>query len=253
MRKKRKCWGILCLAISSILPSAGFCNTEAYAPSIPGQPLIFHHNTKEKCLFSHKIFHELSSENIERVLKLSRESIGLSEALLGLIEIMFLQIDPSIKGDVAAIYNEEIAFLISEITHTFNSEQGHTSKKLSKLMGQTLHSFAQITNQMLVDRSLNVLFQQDYLEMQEEVINYFNTILAGILKGDRQKSFADEAESALEGLVSCMALYISNLNTLTNGNYAGPRSVVLSRQQIIQNLTLFVDSTFALVLTNCNK
>lgn len=250
-----KDFGILCLTFLALcFPYPGFCKIVAYSPSIPGQPLIFHKNEGPNCTIEKKIHDKLGLKNTRKVAHLSQVATRMSEDLIGLIDSLFLLIDPSSKEKIAAIYNEEIKFFISEITHTFSSVKGPPSKKFAKLMNQTLSSFVQISNEMLIDTigvSTNALFQQDYLKMQEQVINHFNSELANLLKESRHSSLRADVESALQGLVSGTALYISNLNSLTNGRSVGPKSLVLSRQQIEQKLTLFVEASFVLeVLSN---
>lgn len=253
MEKKLKwMWMSFLAFIVLCLPDEAICKIQAYSPSIAGQPLIFHNSKNPIHFFDRKTFRKLNKDEIKKACHVTETSVSLSENLIGLVETTFLQINPTSKQNLSIAYNQQIDLLISEIHDKFASLKGYPSKRLATLIKQTLSSFSQITNQMLNDVvDSNVLFQQDYLQMQEQVINYFISKQEIIFKDAGHNPLRVEMQSALEGLVSNMSLYISDLNSLVNGNDVGSRNVVLSRQQILQNLTLFVESSFVLeIITN---
>lgn len=231
------------------LPVASYCKTTAYSPSIAGQPLIFHKSNSS--LIDHKFFKNLSRKQTEQLFEFSRLSVRLSVALLGLVETFFLSIDPSQKQNLVILYNDEINTTISLIDHEFRSLKGH-SKKLTKLIQQTLKSFTQITNQMLIDITAGLTneFQQDYQEMQTQVINHFKMGISKILKKHDHSLAKAEAESGLEGLVSAISLCMTDLKDLIDGSDSVSKNLILVRQQVTKNLTIFVNSNFFLQITD---
>lgn len=231
--------------------------TNAYSPSIPGQPLIFHTTTPSISSADQKIIKELSSKEIENLFKLSTTSIQFSEGLLGLIGTAYLPITQDQQGSLSSLYNQDINVAIGIIYQEFLSFRGGSSKRFADLINQTLISFVEIANQMIGDTvgsSSNALFQQDYQEMQDHVINYFKAGVANIYNNNgTNRSLKAEAESALEGLVSCLTLYISSLQSLVNDGNAGQRNMVFARQKLFKNLAAFVEDTFILQsLTHTN-
>ena len=219
--------GIL-VSVFLLAHSGLFGNTTAYSPSTPGQPLIFHKTTPTAPPFEHNI-------PPQQLIDLSLKCVRLGEDFLGLAGVQFLPIQEKQRLSVKIVFNNDITTSIGLIVKDF------TSKELAQLINQTLTSFKEITNKML-DNTINVptnkLYHKDYLQMQEQVINEFKAGLGG--------KTAPEAVYALEGLVSCMALFISDLNSIVEGGQPGSKNMVLARQQVVGNLTQFVIATFAL-------
>lgn len=224
-----KNWVLFCLVISAPL----YPISVAFSPSTPGQPLIFHHKEPPVSPFEQKLFKLLST--CQREL-LTEASIRLSEDLLGLVDTHFLPDSKKQEKNLAYLYNRDIRASIALIN--------------VKLIDQTMTTFVEITNQMLKDVSNTKLFHKDYQKMQKEVINRYKAKLEKI--ATKKTAFIQaEAESALEGMVSCLSLYISSTDSLVNGGEAVYSNMVLARQQLIKNLTIFVEATF--VLTNSKK
>lgn len=238
------CLSLIC---KSLLPSALEGKTRAFSPNIPGQPLIFNVSKPSISSFERILFSKLSRHDLESLLELTANSTRLSEDLLGLVTAMNLPMSTPQRQSIVNLYNQDISITISLINDTFRSLKGSSSKKLANLVEQTLTSFVQITNKMLVDSAgnpSNQLFQQDYQLMQVNVINYFNSMIDEMSR-KLNPNLKSESKNGIEGLVSCMSLYISNTNSMVVGGVAGPRNMVFSRQQVIKNLAQFLSSIFA--------
>ena len=244
---------IFCLSIMAFPLSA---KTKAYSPNIPGQPLIFHTSKPSISPIEKKILDQLSCSQLQALFGLANSSIRLSEGLLGLVGTLYLPIEKNQKLSVSKLYNEDIEASILQIDRLFFSLGGSSSKKLAQLMNQTLTSFAQIANQMIHDTvgiSTNKLFHKDYLQMQSEVINHFVAELEKFNFSASALPLKARSENALEGMVSCFSLFISDTDSLVSRDNAGPKSMVLARQQFISNLTVFVEATFALQAITLQK
>lgn len=239
MKRIVNCIVMVCLFA---IPIACECETVAYSPSIPGQPLIFHKTTPFS--FEEEIASKLSPENRDHLLHLSRLSSRLSEELLGLVGNAFLPLGQTQKASVTSLYNKGIDAAIDQINQTFLKLEGSSSKQLARLVELTLINLTRITNEMVVNPEA---IQQAYLEMQQQVINFYTVGLNDILSESAQKSVLQaDAVSALEGLVSCLTLSILDTNSLVNNASSGQKNLVLTRQQINKMLTMFVELTFAL-------
>lgn len=223
-------------------PVACECKTVAYSPSIPGQPLIFHSTTPSSS--ENTIAATLSSKNRHRLLHLSKLCSRLSEELLGLVENASLPHDCKHKASVISHYNARIDAAIDEIYRIFRTLEGPVSKPMARLIKHTLIHLTRITHEMVANPHG---FQQDSLEMQQQVINFYTVCLEDILSQSAQNSVLKaDAVSALEGVVSCLTLLILNTDSLVNHGNSGQKNFVLARQQINKNLTMFVEATFAL-------
>lgn len=256
--KKMFGWKIFWFGLSLIfLPLSVQCKTRAFSPSIPGQPLIFHQTKPSLTPLEKKILKKLSPDQLKQLLKISNASTKLSEGVLGLASATFLPIDNNQKQHVSMLYKKYISTSIFQIYRAFLTSEKHSSKQFAQLIKQTLVSFVETTDQMLIDSdkfSSNDLFHQDYLQMQERVINYYKAGSKKIFNESAQNSiFQAEAESALEGLVSCIVLFIANTNSIVHGDNPTPNNTVGARQEVVENLAQFVESAFALQEIYLNK
>lgn len=244
---------LTCLALSmALVPMYAQGKTDAYSPDIPGQPLIFHTSTPSISTAEQKLFQGLSRKDKHALFEVTTMSIRLSEGILGLVGTLYLPTNTYQKNRVASLYSRDINASISSLYQTFLTLKGPQSQELADLVLQTLRSFTEITNEMLsdtVNNSNNAEFHQDYLQMQIDVINNFKSGIANLFPGCHESPFEAEAISALEGLVSNVSLYMTNLDGLVNESQAGPRNMVFARQQLSLNLTAFIQSTFALQIT----
>lgn len=214
------------------IPLTCECKTVAYSPSIPGQPLIFHHTTPFS--FEKKIASKLPSRNRYQLLHLSKLSNRLSKGLLALIGDTCRPPDPV----------QKVNTLINQVYQTFLKLEGSSSKQLASLVEQTLINLAHITNEMVVNREG---FQQAYSEMQQQVINFYTAGLNNIVtKRTRGSNLNAISISALEGLVSCIALSILDRDSLVNHANPDLKNLILVRKQTKKMLTMFIESTFAL-------
>ena len=236
---------IFCLGLFS-LPTAIYSKTHAYSPSISGQPLIFHTSAPSISPLEQKIFEQLSAEQLGQLYQLSFNTIRLLTGV-GLVGSHFLSIEPKQKTSVADLYNQNIASAIKQIEKEFTRL---CLAQLTVLMDQTLTSFVQIANQMLLDASTE-LYQEDYQRMQIEVINHFKKGVGKLFPYDSY--LKAEAVSSLEGMVSCLSLYITGSVSLVDEGDPVPQNMVFARQKLIMNLTNFVEATFALQAITIHK
>lgn len=248
--------GIFCLGVLAIsFPTYSYSKSIAFSPSLPGQPLIFNKSSPSH-LFDRKTFKRLSPKQTEKLFDLSQLSVRLSTNINGLVEIFFLPIDAGQKQSLIIRYNEDINETISLIDKEFLAIKGHFSKRLAKLIHHTLITLTQLTNEMLVNITMGNIeeFQQDYLQMQIQVINAYKEGISKILKNhDKLSSAEEEAENGLEGLVSTLSLYITNMDELINGSNSVSKSLVQAPQQIIENLTQFIDFNFFILIMNISQ
>jgi hypothetical protein len=248
--------------ISSLLSLIGFtfsidplyCETTAYSPSIPGQPLIFHTTNPSLSPIEKKILKQLSNSKIRYLQKLSRISQSISEELAGLIGTVFLPIDQLKQEIVSSIYLSDIENDLQNITAIF----AKTSRNdlLGAALQQTLSKLVLISNQMLINTAIDpniALFQENYVQMQELVINPFKLALSVYNDSLKNLYLKAEAKSALEALVSCITLIISNTSSIVNGDNPGTKNLVLARQQIVKNLIILVETTYVLQVLTTKK
>src|ERR1700728_3707640 len=210
------------LMMISTTPLQG--KTIAYSPSIPGQPLIFHTKKPTLSPIEKEICDRLSPSDLTKLSKLSQQ---ISQELVGFIGTIFFPLSGEQQQNLTSLYLSEINENIHKITQVFLSSADNDS--LSTLLEQTLTNLVQITNQMLTNSAITpntVLFHENYIQMQQGVIHPFNAALTTITKDCAQESeIKAKAKSALEGLVSCISLYISNTNNVVNGNNPGSTSL----------------------------
>ncbi len=250
----KKNWIITLFSLFMIICTTTLqCKTIAISPTIPGQPLIFHVQKPTLSPIEKKILARLSSHQVNQLTKLSVLSQEMSQELVGFIGDIFLPLSGEQQQNITSLYLFDINDDIQKIKKVFLSSSGNES--ISSLLEQTLTHLVEITNQMLTNTAINSnssLFQANYNQMQDEVINPFNAALTSIIKdSEKETYFKAESRSALEGLVSCIALCISNTNNVVNGDNPGSKSLVLVRQQIEKKLVDLVESTFFLeVLTS---
>lgn len=223
--------------------------TVAFSPSTPGQPLIFHHKKPSVSLFEQKVLEQLSEGQLAQLHGLSDASIRFSKGVLGLVASHFLPDSEKQEKNLELLYNRDIQASINQIDGIF------PGGKLAKLMNQTLSSYVEIANQMLHNVSDNALFHKDYQKMQVKVINRFKAKLEKITPSTKKTTLLQaEADSALEGMVSCLSLNISATESLVDGGQSVYSNMVLARQQLIKNVTVFVEAAFVLeVITNYKK
>lgn len=255
--KMKKNWPTVIFCLSAIMmPISTHCKTEAFSPSIPGQPLIFHTTIPSVSKLDRKIFEKLSNSQVHKLYELSKLGILLSEEVLGLVGTIFLPTSLAQKESVALIYDNDMASVIDQINQLFLSLEGDSSQQLANLVKHTLDSFIQITNEMLRNTAIvpnNTAYQQNYMQMQVEVINAFKAGLDELFDDSETNAILKaEAGSALEALVSCLSLYILNTQSLVNGN-SGSKNLVLARQQILKNMAIFVETTFVLQALTSNQ
>ncbi len=240
------------LFLASFLPFSVDCKTVAFSPSIPGQPLIFHHTSHPISTFEKRVSYKLTCDNSSNFSKLSKASKQMFKGLLGIVDTTFSEQDLFQRQLLVAKYHDDIQASIDKVHKIIHSLKSHSAKKLANLLEQTLLSFVKITNEIVVnsvESSSNEFFHLAYLQMQEQVINGFNTGISQIFKKNTfRTSIKAESDSALHGLVSNTNLYISDLKNLSNSGGASSRSVELSREQILKNLTVFIETTFILAL-----
>lgn len=230
---------IVCL---SIIPITCDCKTVAYSPSIPGQPLIFHTTTPSS--FENEIADKLCPKNRYLFFRLSKLSSRLSEEFLSLVGNAFLPLVQAQSVNVTTLYNRSIDESIDQIHKIFSSLKGSSSKKLSKLVKETLINLKDVTNLLVVNP---IDFQEGYSEMQQQVINFYTDGLEDILSSSSQNSVLEaDAVSALEGLVSCLGLVILDTESLVNDSISGQKDLVFARQQTNINLAIFLEATFGL-------
>lgn len=245
-----------CLSLlGTISPSTQlYCRTEAFSPSIPGQPLIFHTSNMSLSVIEKKILKKLPDSTLCQLAKLSELSQQMSEELIGLIGTLFLRLSEDQKQSFQFLYLLNINDNVFKINYIFYSSTAYDP--LGPLLEETLTLLVQIVNQMLENTAIvpdNALFQQDYIQMQQQVINPFNVALTRIKDSEINSYLKAEAKSSLEALVSCLTLTISNTNSMVHGNNTGSRNLILARQQILKNLVTLIEATYALQVLTSKK
>ncbi len=227
------------------LPLFVYGETEAYSPSIPGQPLIFHTTTPSLTLLQKAILERLSTCQQYKFVALSRVSLKLTDLYMGLAGASFIPLDPAQKQRVTALYTLNIGTSIHKIHRLFVSANGHQAEEIAQLITQTLANFTKVALQMIDDAVLgnNAQFQQDFQNMQTEVINFYER---GVHKLSKNSALIAEAESSLEGLISNFSLFLANTNSSVNQGQPVSTSTVLARQQVNKNLLAFIERTFGL-------